>query len=257
MKNLSIVASVAIFAILSFAPRTDARILSTRMAGKAVQVPASEHRPADSLRLSAEPDEQDKEKQQLKRVLFIGDSMTGWMAERMQAYGLKNGFEVSTVLWDGSTLSKWASSGRIAEFVGKYKPDLVCISLGMNEMLERNPETRLSSYLKKILAGIGTTPYLWVGPPSWPGKGKGETLNTWLRGKLAEGCFFQSCDLELARQSKTNPHPTKDAIRKWIDSVVEFLNSSPAYDFEELKTPTGVQMQRGKVFIYRKMNQKL
>lgn len=28
----------------------------------------------------------------IKKVLFIGDSMTGWMAERLNAYGRANGF---------------------------------------------------------------------------------------------------------------------------------------------------------------------
>lgn len=201
--------------------------------------------------------DKEAERKQLKKVLFIGDSMTGWMAERMEAYGIENGFEVTTVLWDGSTLAKWANSGKIAGLVAKYKPDLVCISLGMNELLERNPETRLKGYLNKILTSIGSTPYLWVGPPSWPGKGKGETLNTWLAGKLAAGCFFPSNSLTLTRQSKSNPHPTKAAIQGWIDGVVMFLNESPAYDFKRLSMPKGVQMKRGKVFIYKKMTDSL
>ncbi len=46
----------------------------------------------------------------VKNVLIIGDSMTGWMAERLNAYGQINGFDVATIVWDGSTISKWADS---------------------------------------------------------------------------------------------------------------------------------------------------
>ena len=37
-------------------------------------------------------------KENIDKVLFIGDSMTGWMAERLNAYGQKNGFSVATII---------------------------------------------------------------------------------------------------------------------------------------------------------------
>ena len=40
-----------------------------------------------------------KDAEGIKNVLFIGDSMTGWMADRLNAYGEKNGFKVSSVVW--------------------------------------------------------------------------------------------------------------------------------------------------------------
>lgn len=190
-------------------------------------------------------------------VLFIGDSMTGWMAERLEAYGVENGFEVATVLWDGSTLPKWgANSGKIASYMAKYKPDVVFVSLGMNELLERNPETRLRSHLNAIKRAIGDTPIVWVGPPSWPGKGKGEILNNWLEDNLPEGSYFCSSELVLPRQSAKNPHPTRAGINKWMDTVMEWL-SHKDLGFKSYHKPTGVQQKRGKVFIYRKMNQAL
>ncbi len=193
----------------------------------------------------------------VKKVLFIGDSMTGWMSERLEAYGQQDGFEVSTVLWDGSTITKWAKSGKIASLISQYSPDVVFISLGMNELLERNPEQNLKGNLETIKKALGTTPYLWVGPPSWPGKGKGETLNNWLRNQLDAGCYFYSGDLSLPRQSATNPHPTKAAIQTWMDKVVEFIPTAGKLNFKSLAKPTGVQMTRGKVFIYKKMKETL
>lgn len=74
---------------------------------------------------------------QIKKVLFIGDSMTGWLAERLNAYGAENGFEVSAVIWDGSTIRKWGNAP-LEAIIEREKPDAVFMSLGLNELLERN-----------------------------------------------------------------------------------------------------------------------
>lgn len=193
----------------------------------------------------------------IKNVLFIGDSMTGWMAERLEAYGLENGFEVSTVLWDGSTISKWGTGMRVKKLIDNYKPDAVFISLGMNELLERNPEKRLSSYVTNIKNQIGDLPYMWVGPPSWPGKGNGELLNDWLESQMPHGSFYRSCNLSLDRQSKTNPHPTKASVKLWLDRVVDFIVLNELMPFKSLNRPSTTQMKRGKVFIYKRMKDTL
>lgn len=198
-----------------------------------------------------------KEPHYIKKLLFLGDSMTGWMAERMEAYGIENGFEVVTVLWDGSTIAKWGTGNRVRKLVDTYKPDAVFISLGMNELLERNPEKRLSTYVKNIKAGLGNTPYLWIGPPSWPGKGSGDALNDWLASQLGPDHYFRSNALTLARQSKTNPHPTKAAIQSWMDRVAEYVDDNDLMEFKTLNKPSGVQMKRGKVFIYKRMKETL
>ncbi len=91
----------------------------------------------------------------IKKVLFIGDSMTGWMAERLNAYGRANGFEVATVVWDGSTIRKWADSPRLSSLIRQQDPDAVFVSLGMNELLEKNPRTRLESSMTKLKKAFG------------------------------------------------------------------------------------------------------
>ena len=53
----------------------------------------------------------------VKNVLFIGDSQTGWMGERLTAYGVENGFEVATITWDGATPQKYANSGKLPSLI--------------------------------------------------------------------------------------------------------------------------------------------
>ena len=157
----------------------------------------------------------------IKKVLFIGDSMTGWMAERLNAYGRANGFEVATVVWDGSTIRKWADSPRLSSLIRQQDPDAVFVSLGMNELLEKNPRTRLESSMTKLKKAFGDVPALWIGPPSWPGKPGGDALNEFIAEEMGEGHFFLSSELDLQRQSSRNPHPSRAGIIKDRKSVVE------------------------------------
>lgn len=194
----------------------------------------------------------------VRKVLLVGDSMTGWMGERLEAYGRQNGFEVATVVWDGSTIPQWGkSSGRLSEIVADENPDVVMVSLGLNELLERNPATRFSDSVDRIVEAVGDIPLIWVGPPSWPGKGDGGRLNDWLESKIGAERFFRSSGLSLARQSATNPHPSREGISQWVDSLVEWLPSDREIEFPGLEKPQGTQMVRGKTFIYRKMKDNL
>lgn len=193
----------------------------------------------------------------VKRVLFIGDSMTGWLSERLNAYGRENGFEVSTVVWDGSTIQKWANSPKLKSTIESVNPDAVFISLGLNELFEANPQANLNASVDKILHAVGDRDLVWVGPPSWPGHSKGEVLNKWLEKKLGSHRFFRSFDLKLKRQSSTNPHPSKEGIVEWVNALTEWLPAHSEVKFESLKAPASHQMVRGKHFIYKRMKETL
>lgn len=193
----------------------------------------------------------------IRKVLIVGDSMTGWMAERLNAYGVRDGFEVATVVWDGSTIRKWGASPRLAQIVAEQKPDVVFISLGMNELFERNPQKTLGESLDHIIAAMGDTPYIWIGPPSWPGHDDGRVLVDWLASRLGPHRFFNSFNLELARQSRTNPHPSRAGIIEWVDDFVTWLPDNSGLSFPPLIAPAPDAMSRGKVFIYKRMKEQL
>lgn len=179
--------------------------------------------------------------------------MTGWLSERMQAYGELNGFHVSTIVWDGSTIGKWAKAGKLPSFIAKYKPDVVFISLGLNGLFEKNPAARLGSSLSSLKKQLGNVPFVWIGPPSWPGKGDGPQLNSWLAASMGPyGHYFNSSKLSLARASKTNPHPTRTACGQWTDTIVKWLPGQKLGFPAKMKTPPTGRMLRGKIFIYKR-----
>ena len=113
------------------------------------------------------------EKPVVKKIMFFGDSTTGWLAERLQAYGEKNGFEVATVVWDGATMRKYANNAaKLKQYITASHPDVVFVSLGMNEMGTAKPETQLAGHMQKIKNTIGNIPIIWLGPVSWPASTK-------------------------------------------------------------------------------------
>lgn len=192
----------------------------------------------------------------VNKVLFIGDSMTGWLSERLNAYGENNGFEVATVIWDGSTISKWGNSPKLARLIEEQNPDAVFLSLGMNELFEANP-SKLHDEVSKIKEAIGDRPFVWVGPPSWPGYDKGKILNDWLEKELGEESFFRSFNLKLPRQSAKNPHPTREGMVEWMDAVVNWLPDHSSVHLDTTNTPPANHMSRGKTFIYKRMKETL
>lgn len=192
---------------------------------------------------------------EVKKVLFIGDSMTGWLSERLTAYGKENGFDVATVVWDGSTIKKWSESTNLPRVVSEQKPDVVFISLGMNELFEPNPQAKLKEPVARIKKSLGDVPLIWVGPPHWPGHDKGEVLDNWLRQELGPDSYFSSLKLNLPRQSAKNPHPTKEGMVEWMDAVVKWIPDNASVKFPSLRTPTGAKMIRGNTFIYKRMKE--
>lgn len=197
------------------------------------------------------------ERHPVKKILFIGDSMTGWLSERLNAYGEKNGFEVSTVVWDGSTISKWANSPQLAKIISESDPDAVFVSLGMNELFEPHPAARLKAKVDKIKEAVGDRPILWVGPPSWPGQNKGSVLNDWLEEELGSDAFFRSFGMNLQRQSAGNPHPSKAGIITWMDSIVRWIPEHAEVKLPGISVPEGPAMSRGKEFVYKRMKDNL
>lgn len=192
----------------------------------------------------------------VKKIFFFGDSTTGWMVDRLNAYGEKNGFEVAGLTWDGANIKKYGSnSSALAKYIKNANPDAIFISLGMNEMGTKNPNTQLLSSLNKIKSVIGNIPIIWIGPPSWPGKAAdyGHTLDKWLPTQLGATNYYSSMNLNLPRQSKTNPHPSRAGVNTWIDHVVKWIESGKAAVSLPGYAKPSKEYSRPKNYTYRRM----
>lgn len=194
-----------------------------------------------------------KAKPTVKKVLFLGDSMTGWLAERMAAWGEANGFEVAVVVWDGATVGKMANSEGLKKLLAEEKPDATFISLGMNNYSSKDQEAFCGNDFRKLIALLGNGKLLWIGPPSWPKHT--DTFTPWISKKLKPGYFFDSSNLELPRQSASNPHPTREGMNKWIDAIVEWMPGNSKIAMPKNMTPPAKATVRPKTYIYKRMKE--
>lgn len=239
-----------------------AGILSVGFSGCAQHSHArTDNNPPDFLaeQIAAPADDNDEmsDSATVRKLLIIGDSMTGWMAERFNEYGKINDFEVSTVIWDGSTVAKWASSPKLQQIIEEAEPDAVFICLGMNELFEANPQANIKKPVNTIIEAIGNTPFLWIGPPSWPGHSEGEIFNSWMENELGMSRYYRSDSLSIPRQSKSNPHPSRSGMEIWVDNIAEWIPGHADVKFESLDKPDSGKISRPAEFTYKRMKENL
>lgn len=178
-------------------------------------------------------------------VLIVGDSMLEGLGPRLATYAAANDFTLYSVIWYSSTSEYWGRSTKLSDYMRRLKPDFVFICLGANELFVRNIEQSRSKYVAKIIADLGDTPYLWIGPPNWkPDTG----INALIEQHAAPGCYYRSAELVLERAAD-GAHPTHDAANRWTDSVVEWM-SSHAPVMPPMERPTMATARPKRVFVH-------
>ena len=158
---------------------------------------------------------------EIESILIFGDSMTILVANRLAQYGKKNGYRVNSVTWDASSTVSWANCDTLDNFIKRYHPDLIMITLGSNELFLKNFEKRRPD-VERLLKKIGNIPYLWISPPNWK---EDQGYNAFMRGILAPGTFFNSNNLDLPRK-KDHIHPTSKGGEIWTDSIMKWIPKS-------------------------------
>lgn len=160
-----------------------------------------------------------------KNILFIGDSMLEGLAPRLASYCNKNGHTLVEVIWYSSSTLCWGQTARLTELINKFHPDYIFVCLGANELYVPDIKNARRPYLKKILAEIGDTPYVWIGPPNWD---EDTGINDLLAQELDKGCFYLSANDKFER-SRDGAHPTRASAHKWMDRVVKWIGANGAH----------------------------
>lgn len=152
-----------------------------------------------------------------KLVLHVGDSTLGFeqglaleMATRFKAVGIR--YEAITEASAG--LRSFATSGKLAELVRAKKPDVVLLTLGMNNLTVAQPD-EYEPDVKYLVAQIGDRPCWWIGPLSID---RPETGLIAILGRATAPCgFSNSYQLEIERQPD-HIHPTQRGASRWADA---------------------------------------
>jgi lysophospholipase L1-like esterase len=149
-----------------------------------------------------------------KTLIIVGDSMAEGLAWFLRGKVQAAGGHFFNEPWDSSSTIGWQATRRMTELVERYKPDIVFIALGSNEITVPNVGARASA-IKQISEEIGDRPGYWIGPPSWkPDKGIVHVIEENFR----PGHFYNANDLNVPRR-KDGAHPTPDGFKTWAALV--------------------------------------
>ncbi len=179
-------------------------------------------------------------------ILFIGDSMLDGLYPRLAAYANENGHTLYAVIWYSSTSEVWGRSNKLKDYIAKLKPTYIFVSLGANELFVKDIAEKRDKYVKKIIADIGSIPYVWIGPPNWkPDTG----INDLVEANAGDDHFFLTNGMKFPRM-KDGAHPTHAAAVGWMDSVVRWMPAHSAHPIR-MNIPKQKTARAKRVFVHQ------
>jgi len=153
-------------------------------------------------------------------VLQLGDSFAAALGvelgKRLKAAGVRSALEYKTA----SYIPNWSFGPEIPEYLGKYHPDLVLVTLGANEIEIPKPEQRAGA-IKHLVSVIGSRPCVWVAPPLW----KQDTgLLQVIRDNVAPCRYLDSNALvQNLPRGRDKIHPSPEGREIWAQIVFDWL----------------------------------
>jgi lysophospholipase L1-like esterase len=154
-------------------------------------------------------------------VLHVGDSFAGALGpalnQEFEAHGVKGVLKAETATY----IPTWASNKALPQYLDRYKPDLVLITLGANELQIPDPQARAET-VRRVVARLGDRPCVWIGIPLWEG------ANPALMQVIADNaapCLFLDSTALLPNmdRAKDKIHPSTAARSEWAKQVTAWL----------------------------------
>lgn len=153
-----------------------------------------------------------------RRVLHVGDSTLGFtqglareMAERFEPLGIH--YDAHTEASAG--LHTFATSRKLEELIRDKSPDVVLLTLGMNNLTALHPEL-YEEDVRSLVEQVGGRPCWWIGPLSIPRADDG--LLAILARATAPCGWIDSYELHIERQPDAI-HPTQRGASRWADTI--------------------------------------
>lgn len=161
------------------------------------------------------------------RVLHIGDSMVPLVGNYLRPVYQERGARYVMLSTHSSSTRSWASDARLAAALAEHDPDLVLISLGTNELFDRDL-TSIARAIEQLTARVAPRACLWIAPPAWA---KDAGFAQTLRDHSGSCQVFDSTRLPFTRQSDGR-HPDWSSSYRWATEVWRALGGTS-------KIPTG------------------
>ncbi|HEX4335595.1 MAG TPA: SGNH/GDSL hydrolase family protein [Polyangiaceae bacterium] len=154
-------------------------------------------------------------------ILQIGDSFAGALGidlnRELKGQGVHGVLKYETSTY----IPTWAGKKDLDEYLSRFHPDLVLITLGANELLIPDPAQRAPT-IHRLVGRLGGRACVWVAPPLWHGA-RPALLQT-IRESCAPCVYLDSSalvpDLERMRD---HIHPSMQGRKIWAKAVLEWL----------------------------------
>ncbi len=154
-------------------------------------------------------------------VLHIGDSFAGALGIELNKVLEQAGVR-SVLRFETSTyIPTWAFDKKLGQYLAQYKPELVLISLGANELQNPEPEKRIP-LIRRLIERLGNRSCAWVAPVLWEGADK--RLLEVIRANVAPCVYLDGNAFILHMpRARDKIHPSMDARPDWAGIVARWL----------------------------------
>jgi lysophospholipase L1-like esterase len=153
-------------------------------------------------------------------VLHIGDSFAGALGiplnRELEQHGVHGLLRYRTA----SYIPTWAFDDEVPRLVRSYRPGLVLITLGANEVEITEPEQR-AGQVRRLVHALAGRPCVWISPPLWE---QDNGLMRVIRDNCAP-CRFMDTNAYIPAMPRVKDgiHPSMEARGVWARVVLDWL----------------------------------
>ncbi len=159
------------------------------------------------------------------KVLIIGDSFAQSLGVGLKTRESDLGVKFILQGEQSTYIPEWAGNKRdVPGLLRQFKPDLVVISLGGNELAMSDPSIRAPRVKELVGHMKGTIPCVWVAPALWGNKETG--LLQIIKDNSSPCRHFDSNKLtpDLPRGGD-KIHPNPEGQKKWANALLDWIRA--------------------------------
>ncbi len=161
-------------------------------------------------------------------VLHVGDSfVASGLAQALRPRFEALGLRYFTASKTSAFIPTLPADVQLRKLVTSYRPVLVLITLGANDMTAFDPEGRASA-VRSLVASLGPVPCLWTLPPPWNDDGRAHALLRMIEREASPCRTFDATPFaRQIRRTSDGIHPSHEGGAYWAEVLWAWLGVAP------------------------------